>query len=85
MKTQKIYKAGDKITVSYDRSSKIDFIAFLSFRRKDLEKKWSEQDGLKHEVWEVLTQNNVRFLVERNLSNSSESEFTVEPDFDGDL
>lgn len=85
----KNYKIGDKVTVSYDRSHKIDCELFLSCQRADLSEKWKDQDGLKHEVWEAIdtTDGSKRVLIDRNFPEQkvSDAEFFIEPDFDNDL
>jgi len=78
----KTYSIGDKVTVSNDRSQKIDFVTILSVKRDDLSKEFESQDGLKHEVWEAIKESNdIRFYADRNFPNQkvSDAEFFVEP------
>lgn len=76
MKTEK-FNSGNRVTISFDRSSKVDSTVILSRKREDLEKEWEKLDGIEVEVWEDTK----GYLFSRSKYQNSKAQFIYEPDF----
>lgn len=76
----------DRVLISNDRSKNADGYAILKLQREDLNKKWEEQDGEKHDVWEASLPSGRIVFVEYNFPGclESKSDFTIVPNFDNE-